>query len=113
PLLRPRFLLLCLRVMRQDLLGRLAMGSTHQTIYMPDIEALRIPLPNPKEQDRIVDEVWSRLRRIDDTADALTQQIDLLTEHRQALITAAVTGELEIVRHVRRRRCHVGGSSRS
>ena len=43
PLLRPRFLLLCLRVMRQDLLGRLAMGSTHKTIYMPDIEALRIP----------------------------------------------------------------------
>ena len=45
PLLRPRFLLLCLRVMRQDLLGRLAMGSTHKTIYMPDIESLRIPLP--------------------------------------------------------------------
>ena len=45
PLLRPRFLLLCLRAMRQDLLGRLAMGSTHQTIYMPDIESLRIPLP--------------------------------------------------------------------
>jgi hypothetical protein len=30
------------------------------------------------------------------TAAALAQQIALLQEHRQALITAAVTGELDI-----------------
>jgi type I restriction enzyme S subunit len=96
PLLRPRFLLLCLRVMRQDLLGRLAMGSTHKTIYMPDIEALRIPLPSCDEQDEIVDVVWSRLRAADKAIDAVNRQIDLLIEHRQALITAAVTGELDI-----------------
>ena len=96
PLIRPRFLLLCLRAMRQDLLGRLAMGSTHKTIYMPDIEALRVPLPGVEEQDAIVDAVWLRLRAIDTVIDALDRQVELLTEHRQALITAAVTGELEI-----------------
>lgn len=93
PLIRPRYLLLCLRAMRQDLLGRLAMGSTHKTIYMPDIEALRVPLPEVNEQDAIVDAVWRRLRTIDTVIDELHRQIDLLAEHRQALITGAVTGE--------------------
>lgn len=97
PLLRPRFLLLCLRVMRQDLLGRLAMGSTHQTIYMPDIESLRVVLPPVAEQDRVVDALWERLRPIHRTVDRITRQVELLQEHRQALITAAVTGELDVV----------------
>jgi type I restriction enzyme S subunit len=96
PLLKPRFLLLCLRAMRQDLLGRLAMGSTHKTIYMPDIEGLRIPLPPVETQDRIVHEVWSRLQTSDAIIEALSAQIDLLIERRQALITTAVTGELEV-----------------
>lgn len=96
PLVRPRFLLLCLRAMRQDLLGRLAMGSTHRTIYMPDIESIRVPLPEIDEQDRIIDRVWAHLDRLDRTADAIGRQIDLLTEKRRALITAAVTGELDV-----------------
>jgi type I restriction enzyme S subunit len=96
PLLRPRFLLLCLRAMRQDLLGRLAMGSTHQTIYMPDIESLLIPLPDLEEQDAIVERVWKGLREIANLEDRLSSQMHLLAERRQALITAAVTGQLEL-----------------
>jgi type I restriction enzyme S subunit len=93
PLLNPRFLLLCLRVMRQDLLGRLAMGSTHQTIYMPDIESLRVPLPTMREQKEIVDAVWVKLHRLDRASDAIEAQVDRLVEHRQALITGTVTGK--------------------
>lgn len=96
PLLRPRFLLLCLRAMRADLLGRLAMGSTHKTIYMPDIESLRVPLPPVEEQDLIVENVWYCIRPLDEAWDSLVAQIDLLRERRHALITAAVTGELEV-----------------
>ena len=96
PLLRPRFLLLCLRAMRNDLLGRLAMGSTHKTIYMPDIQSLRIPLPPVDEQDEIVGAVWRQLDRDGRIEDLLSRQIDLLTERRQALITAAVTGQLDV-----------------
>jgi type I restriction enzyme, S subunit len=94
--LNPRYLLLCLRAMRPDLLGRLAQGSTHQTIYMPDIESIRIPLPPLEEQVRIVDAVWRTLGRIDEIASMHNRQIELLIEHRQTLITAAVTGQLEI-----------------
>jgi type I restriction enzyme S subunit len=96
PLLRPRYLLLCLRAMRGDLLGRLAMGSTHKTIYMPDIESIRVPVPPVDEQDAIVDDTWRRLGVIDVATDTIERQIALLQERRQALITAAVTGELEI-----------------
>jgi len=96
PVLRPRFLLVCLRAMRQDLLGRLAMGSTHKTIYMPDIEALRIPLPAVAEQDLIVDAAWGRLSAIDRAADALQEQIELLRERRGTLVSKAITGDLAV-----------------
>jgi type I restriction enzyme, S subunit len=49
---------LCLRAIRSELVGRLAMGSTHKTIYMPDIEAIRVPVPTVKEHERVVTEVW-------------------------------------------------------
>ena len=94
PNLLPRFLLLCLRAMRPDLLGRLTMGSTHKTIYMPDIQSLAIPLPPIVEQHEIVNAVWKQLGRVGEAEDRITSQISLLREYRQALISAAVTGDL-------------------
>lgn len=96
PLLRPRFLLLCLRAMRKDLLGRLAMGSTHKTIYMPDIESIKVPLPPLEEQDWLVDAAWNQHRPIEQAKKHIQEQIVLLVERRQAIITAAVTGQLDI-----------------
>ena len=100
PLLRPRYLLLCLRAMRRDLLGRLAMGSTHKTIYMPDIESIRIPLPPVDEQDTIVERAWTNLRAIDGASDSIDRQIALLRERKLALITAAVTGQLDLAHNI-------------
>ena len=96
PLLRPRFLLLCLRAMRRDLLERLGQGSTHVTIYMPDIESIRVPLPPVEEQDRIVDEAWRRMSALAEAEDVLDKQITLLEERRRSLVTAAVSGEMEV-----------------
>ena len=96
PRLEPRFLLLCLRAMRPDLLGRLAMGSTHQTIYMPDIRSLSIPLPPLEEQREIILAVWEQLESLGRTEDRIGKQLDLLKRRREALITAAVTGELSV-----------------
>lgn len=45
---------------------------------------------------RIVEEVWQRLHKLDAASAAPTRQIKLLRERRQALITAAVTGELAV-----------------
>ncbi|SCD27337.1 type I restriction enzyme, S subunit [Streptomyces sp. TverLS-915] len=96
PRLNPYYLLWCLRAMREDLLGRLAMGSTHKTIYVPDLQMLRIPLPDLAEQHSIVKEIRDQNRGIDRLADAVQRQIALLVERRQALITAAVTGQLDV-----------------
>lgn len=94
--LLPRFLLFCLRAMRSDLLGRLAMGSTHRTIYFPDIESIRIPLPPGGEQKRMLDLADAQLRPLEPLECAIDRQIALLRERRQAIITAAVTGKLQI-----------------
>lgn len=94
--LLPRFLLFCLRAMRSDLLGRLAMGSTHRTIYFPDIESIRIPLPSVAEQQRLLDLADEQLAALGPLEAAIDRQITLLRERRQALITAAVSGRVDV-----------------
>jgi type I restriction enzyme S subunit len=74
PRLDPYYLLWCLRAMRQDLLGRLAMGSTHKTIYVPDLQMLRIPLPPLEEQHKIVEEIRAKNAQIDKLADSVKRQ---------------------------------------
>jgi type I restriction enzyme S subunit len=82
--------------MRSDLLGRLAMGSTHKTIYVPDLQMLRVPVPSLDEQGKIVDAIRRQNSRIDNLTDQVRRQVELLTERRQALITAAVTGQFDV-----------------
>lgn len=94
--LKSAYLLWCLRAMRTDLLERLAIGSTHKTIYMPDLQALRIPLPSVAEQERIVADIRHSIASIDAAIDAVDQQLELLAERRQTLITAAVTGQVDV-----------------
>lgn len=96
PRLDPYYLLWTLRAMRPWLLGARAMGSTHKTIYMPDIQALRLPLPPLAEQRAIVDRIRTELSALDAVRDVLDDQVELLRERRQALITAAVTGQLDV-----------------
>jgi len=89
------FLYLCLMAMRDEL-GRLTMGSTHKTIYMPDIEQLRCPLPPILEQKRIVDFVSGQTKRFDELMAKVEHSVALLKERRSALITAAVTGQIDL-----------------
>lgn len=94
--LDPYYLLWCLRAMRADLLGRLAMGSTHKTIYVPDLQALRIPLPPLGEQHEIVAAIRASNAVTDGAVDVIDHQAELLAERRQALITEAVTGGITV-----------------
>ncbi|MEV7187824.1 restriction endonuclease subunit S [Kitasatospora sp. NPDC093102] len=96
PGLNSHYLLWCLRAMRPDLLGRLAMGSTHKTIYVPDLQMLRIPLPPLESQIGIVKAIHDQNSRIDALVDKVRRQVSLLAERRQALITAAVTGQFDV-----------------
>jgi restriction endonuclease S subunit len=89
------FLYLVLLGMKQEL-GRLMIGSTHKTIYMPDIEAFRTPLPSIAEQKAIVDHIDGETKRIDRLSKFTSSSITLLKERRSAFITAAVTGQIDL-----------------
>lgn len=95
PGLDPYYLLWCLRAMRPDLLGRLAMGSTHKTIYVPDIQTLKIPLPSRDEQSRIVRDIREHNAYIDRLMDLGRHQVRLFQERRQSLISAAVAQQFD------------------
>lgn len=73
-----------------------ARGTTMQRLSRTQVGEMPVPVPPLDRQREIISEVqrattWERSLRV-----ALERQIDRLLEHRQALITAAVTGELEI-----------------
>jgi type I restriction enzyme S subunit len=94
PRLLPEFLLYAFRGMADEF-ERMMMGSTHQTIYMPDIRRLSIPVPPREEQSRIVHLLRQRLPKLDSLIAKKERLIELLQEKRQALITQAVTKGLD------------------
>lgn len=55
-----------------------------------------MPLPPLAEQSRIVNELAARGRHIDDLIANTEQFIALARERRVALITAAVTGQIDV-----------------
>jgi len=95
PRLLPEFLLQTLRSMHGEF-RRLMMGSTHNTIYMPDIQSLTIALPPIEEQSRIAEEVKYRRNQFDTLIGEAAIAIALLHERRSALISAAVTGQIDV-----------------
>ncbi|WP_265502694.1 restriction endonuclease subunit S [Paracoccus beibuensis] len=95
PTIRPKFLYYVLRAMKPEF-RRLMMGSTHQTIYMPDIRAFRTPLPPLAEQDRIIAELDASISSYRKVHERLTESVSMLREYRSALITAAVTGQIDV-----------------
>lgn len=57
---------------------------------------LPVAVPSAAEQSSIVLELEKAAEHLRSTTSRLMRQIELFTEHRQALITAAVTGQLVI-----------------
>jgi type I restriction enzyme S subunit len=100
PLIKPKFLYYVLRSMKPEF-RRLMMGSTHQTIYMPDIRSFRTPLPSFEEQEAICGRLDDEIGRFRGAASAINSSIDRLREYRAALITAAVTGQVDLATHHR------------
>jgi type I restriction enzyme, S subunit len=93
--LLPEFLLAVFKAMKPEF-QRLMMGSTHNTIYMPDIQAFRFALPSLDEQRAVVAHLGKRTREFDALLDEAVLSIELLRERRSALISAAVTGQIDV-----------------
>lgn len=93
--LNNEFLYYILRGMKGEF-DRLMMGSTHKTIYMPDIEALRVARPPLEEQKLIVEFLSVQFQALSKIIDKSELSLSLLKERRSALITAAVTGQIDL-----------------
>ncbi|WP_106507600.1 restriction endonuclease subunit S [Brachybacterium timonense] len=96
PEILPEYLHLVLSDAMQDHLESLTDGSTLRTIGMGDICALRVPLPPVDEQREIVIFARGVTAKIDTLIAKAERFIELAQERRAALITAAVTGQIEI-----------------
>lgn len=95
--LLPEYLLYVLRAMKfRGHFDRLMYGSTHKTIYFPDLVQLRGPVPPLPEQRAIVDHVRQKSHRAHELISRIEEMTTLLQRRRQALITAAVTGQIDV-----------------
>lgn len=91
----PEYLLLRLRSMSQEL-ESLTTGATLKTIGMPEVRTLVTPLPPLDEQYAIIRWSNSQMVRIDALITEAKRAIELLQERRAALISAAVTGKIDV-----------------
>jgi|FLYL01.1.fsa_nt_gi type I restriction enzyme S subunit len=73
-----------------------AKGVTRYGLTLDGIGSTVVPVPPLFEQAAIAEQLRARYIRSVRAIERLTTQLDKLAEYRQALITAAVTGELEI-----------------
>jgi type I restriction enzyme S subunit len=70
--------------------------SAQPTLGLGDMKHFLVGLPTDRSSwSAIADRLRSRRARIDSATAALRRQVELLREHRQALITAAVRGDLD------------------
>jgi type I restriction enzyme S subunit len=93
----PKYLWYALRTARvQAAMLTSSTKSTQNNISMEDLGSLRIPMRPIHEQVDVVSELERRETRVVDALDSLDTQITLLQERRQTLITAVVTGEVDV-----------------
>ncbi len=78
-------------------LGKL---GTQLNLNTDTVGSIRIAIPPSTEQEEIVSALTDVLEKVDQAASLELRSIDRLREYRQALITAAVTGQLEVAENI-------------
>lgn len=73
-----------------------AVGATFRTLNIWDLRRLPIPFVSLSEQQRAARSITIAQQQLMQLRQDFERQTALLQERRQALITAAVTGELDI-----------------
>ncbi len=89
----PKFLLQ-LFIAENESLFRFGKGSTHTTIYYPEVKAFQVCLPPVAEQRRIVAELEGLQARGRRAREALDAVPPLLERLRQSILAAAFRGDL-------------------
>jgi type I restriction enzyme S subunit len=71
-------------------------GTAQVNISVPILKALPIPIPPTSEQKEIVEHLDREIGKFDTLTAEAQRAIDLLQERRTALISAAVTGQIDV-----------------
>jgi len=72
-------------------------GSTRDKLTQDDMKEIALPFPSNAQEAKIILEILDReTGRIDALVEKKRRFIELLKEKRQALITAAVTGQIDV-----------------
>lgn len=95
--IRPRYLVYYLNsyLVRQRLIA-LAETTTMTTIAQPQLASLEIVVPCDKEQDAIVAHLDRESSKFEVLIAKVRDAIERLKEYRTALISAAVTGKIDV-----------------
>jgi type I restriction enzyme S subunit len=93
----PKYLIYYLNssLARQRLIS-LSETTTMTTVAQPKLSSLEVAFPSLAEQHDIVNLIDKRIFDIDELKKQITQSIDLLQKQRTALISAAVTGKIDV-----------------
>ncbi|OOG13379.1 restriction endonuclease subunit S [Pseudomonas sp. C9] len=91
----PEYLLLIFYAMKDEL-DRYTFGATLKTIGMPDVNKLIAAFPDIEEQKQIIDHVFKSREKLDLLIAKAEQSIKIIKERRTALISAAVTGKIDV-----------------
>jgi hypothetical protein len=75
-------------------------GSTRPKITQDDMSVIPVPAIGSDQQVRLRETLSDARRKTARLTEALERQIALLSERKQALITAAVTGQLDLAREI-------------
>lgn len=93
----PRWLLECLRVaVHMNAFAAENGQTTIGHLTKEQLRAARFPFPAPEEQRELLRTLHEHATTRSGASTQLTRSIDLLTEYKSSLITAAVTGELDV-----------------
>ncbi|RFF28890.1 MULTISPECIES: restriction endonuclease subunit S [unclassified Wenzhouxiangella] len=71
-------------------------STTIEVVYAGTLSEVWVPLPRLKEQNAILRAIKSRSEDLDEAIDEAQSLIGLLTERRSALISASVTGKIDV-----------------
>lgn len=74
----------------------LSAGSTIQHFGPSHLSHMKAPLPPKQEQIQIAQRLYSAMSRTEEATQKVKTSIDRLKEYRSALITAAVTGQIDV-----------------
>lgn len=77
-------------------LEQVAVGSTVSGLSQRAIAQVELPVPSIAEQHQVATELFDRTSKIDSLIAKAEQFITLAKERRSALITAAVTGQIDV-----------------